>query len=162
VRLLRKRTNARSKTDEEGGAAAVEFALVLPIFLLLLLGIVQYGTIFLVRNQMTEAASDAARAGVAAGYSSAQGTANDAVQTDLDNDGAGLIPISCDNAALSCSASVLQTCPKAPTGYECLQVTITYDYAQDPVIPTLPFIPTPSTMTATSTVLISSSGTGST
>jgi Flp pilus assembly protein TadG len=128
--------------------------LVLPIFLLLLFGIVQYGTIFLVRNQMTEAASDAARAAVAAGQAQAQTIAQNAVGTDLDNDGAGLVPVNCGNSALTCTASILATCPNAPSAYQCLQVNITYNYSQRPVIPTMPFLPAPSTITATSTVLI--------
>lgn len=156
--IVRKQTNTAYKRDDEDGAAAVEFALVLPVFLLLLFGILTYGTIFLVHNQMTEAASDAARAAVAAGQSGAVSTANDAVATDLDNDGAGLIPVNCGTSSLSCVATPIQAgqpgCTNAPSGYECVEVTITYNYSQDPVIPTVPFMPTPSTMTATSTVLV--------
>lgn len=43
------------------GAAAVEFALVLPLFLLLLFGIMQFGTVMFLHNNMVNAAREAAR-----------------------------------------------------------------------------------------------------
>jgi Flp pilus assembly protein TadG len=45
----------------ERGAAAVEFALVLPFLLLLLLGIIEYGRLFYLQNSLTNAARVAAR-----------------------------------------------------------------------------------------------------
>jgi Flp pilus assembly protein TadG len=46
---------------EERGASAVEFAMVLPILIMLLLGIIQYGSLFLLQNRMNETARDTAR-----------------------------------------------------------------------------------------------------
>lgn len=46
---------------EERGASAVEFAMVLPILIMLLLGIIQYGSLFLLQTEMTGAARDTAR-----------------------------------------------------------------------------------------------------
>lgn len=43
------------------GAAAVEFALVLPIFLLLLFGIIQFGSVLFLHNNMVNAAREAVR-----------------------------------------------------------------------------------------------------
>jgi Flp pilus assembly protein TadG len=45
----------------EGGASAVEFALVLPILALFLLGIIQFGWYFFVANNASSAAREAAR-----------------------------------------------------------------------------------------------------
>ena len=45
----------------ESGATAVELAFALPVMLLIILGIIQFGTIFHVRNSMTDAARKAAR-----------------------------------------------------------------------------------------------------
>lgn len=49
------------KLRNEKGAAAVEFALVVPILLLLLLGIVEFGRIYNAQMQLTAAARDGAR-----------------------------------------------------------------------------------------------------
>ncbi|MET3933128.1 TadE/TadG family type IV pilus assembly protein [Arthrobacter sp. OAP107] len=45
----------------ESGAAAVEFALVVPLLLLLLLGIIEFGRVFNAQMQVTAAAREAAR-----------------------------------------------------------------------------------------------------
>jgi hypothetical protein len=43
------------------GAGAVEFAIIAPVFILLLLGIIEFSNIFLVQNHMTEVARDTVR-----------------------------------------------------------------------------------------------------
>lgn len=48
---------ARSRS----GAAAVEFAIVLPIFLMLLFGIIQFGSILFLHNNMVNAARETVR-----------------------------------------------------------------------------------------------------
>lgn len=45
----------------ESGAAAVEFALVVPVLLLLLLGIIEFGRVFNAQMQVTAAAREAVR-----------------------------------------------------------------------------------------------------
>lgn len=50
------------RLSSERGAAAVEFALVLPVLLLILLGIIEYGRAFYMQNSLTNAARVAARA----------------------------------------------------------------------------------------------------
>lgn len=142
----------RRRSDR--GASAVEFALVVPIFLVFVFGIIQYGTIFLVRNQMTEAASDAAHTAVTSTtVAAAEAAALSAVQQDLPNDGAGLMSATCSaGGPVTCTAAPPATC-NAPSGYQCLQVTITYNYGAHPVL-AFPLLPTPSTLTASSTVLI--------
>lgn len=47
---------------ERRGAAIVEFALVLPLLLVLIIGILTYGQYFLVAHEVQQAANDAARA----------------------------------------------------------------------------------------------------
>jgi len=55
-----------SATDPRGeaGAAALEFALVFPVFFLILYGMLHYGIVFVVSYGMTSAANDAARAAI--------------------------------------------------------------------------------------------------
>ena len=63
----------RRETDERG-ASAVEFALVLPLFCMLLFGIVQYGLFFWSAQSAANAARDGARRG-AVGQTCAELTA---------------------------------------------------------------------------------------
>jgi Flp pilus assembly protein TadG len=46
---------------DQGGASAVEFALIAPLLFSLLLGIIQYGSLFLVQARMADTARDTAR-----------------------------------------------------------------------------------------------------
>ena len=46
---------------DQGGASAVEFALIAPLLFGLLLGIIQYGSLFFIQARMTDTARDTAR-----------------------------------------------------------------------------------------------------
>lgn len=182
----------RGERRGEQGASAVEFAIILPLLVLFLFGIVEYGLIFFVNNGMTEATSDAARASLA-GYTTG-GTDAQIVQSalsylsaDLSNDSSGMIPgtSSCtsddtpvttggsvtaytDSASsptvpapsaadpVICAATISQPgtggC-NAPSGFECLKVVAEYGWQADPVIG-LPLLPTPATLTTSSSVLV--------
>lgn len=50
-----------TKKSKELGAVAVEFALILPIFLALILGVVEFGRAFSIQVSMAEGAREAAR-----------------------------------------------------------------------------------------------------
>jgi Flp pilus assembly protein TadG len=45
----------------ESGIVSVEFAIILPVFLLVIFGIIEFGSIFFLRNNMVNAAREAAR-----------------------------------------------------------------------------------------------------
>ena len=62
ARLRRVHDVMRGKGED--GAAAVEFALLLPLLVVLLFGFIQFGTAFNTRIQATNAAREAARAAV--------------------------------------------------------------------------------------------------
>lgn len=49
------------KRRGESGAAAAEFAIILPVFLALLFGIIQFGSVLFLHNNMVNAAREAAR-----------------------------------------------------------------------------------------------------
>ena len=60
--MLKTRVSARGqKKSKELGAVAVEFALILPVFLALILGVVEFGRAFSIQVSMAEGAREAAR-----------------------------------------------------------------------------------------------------
>lgn len=79
----RLRRARRSRRDGFGrdGSAAVEFALILPVLLLFLFGIVQFGFLFSVYNTMVHAAREGARGMAVEQLTAAEGEA--LVQTRL-------------------------------------------------------------------------------
>lgn len=79
-RLLRRQPPARKY--DEGGAAAVEFALILPVLLLVLFGIVQYGYYFFAAQNGSSVAREAARK-VAVGDCPTQSDLNSFVSSRL-------------------------------------------------------------------------------
>jgi Flp pilus assembly protein TadG len=58
---MRERTHFNRFWRDQRGASAVEFALIAPLLFALLLGTIQYGSLFLIQNRMTDAARDTAR-----------------------------------------------------------------------------------------------------
>ena len=62
----------RGRRDGTRGAAVVEMALVLPLFLMLLFGIIEFGWIFMVSHALTGAAREGCRTATLAGATDAQ------------------------------------------------------------------------------------------
>lgn len=85
--MKRHMTRVRTVSGRESGAAAVEFALVLPLLLVLLLGIIDFGLYYYNDLQLTHVARDAARylsVDDAAGADAAIGNAN-LISTTIDS-----------------------------------------------------------------------------
>lgn len=59
----------RPKACARRGAATVEFALVLPVFLLLLAGMIEFGQAFRIQHSLSTAARSGARSAIVAGVS---------------------------------------------------------------------------------------------
>lgn len=57
-------------TKDEGGASLVEFALVLPILLVIVFGLIEFGRLVAVTTQVTTASREGARFGIATGVAS--------------------------------------------------------------------------------------------
>lgn len=97
------------RVQEENGAAAVEFALVVPILIVLLLGIIEFGLAFSAQLQVTNAAREAARVMAIQNSTSAASSAALAAAPSLNpamtaSEVAYGITTSAGAAASSCSA----------------------------------------------------------
>jgi hypothetical protein len=125
-------TNTRSPNRNSAlqrGVAAVEFALVFPVFFLLVYGMITYGIIFIAQQSMTLAVQEGGRAALR--YSTDPGLAAcDAVNVQTSWLGANL---------LNCGTSkpVPIPCPY-PAPSQCMRVTVTYPYKTKPLVPIIP------------------------
>ena len=62
VRMFRGgRFRAVAYRNSDSGAAGLEFALIVPVFVIIVTGLIQFGAIFFLQNNMTNAAREAAR-----------------------------------------------------------------------------------------------------
>jgi hypothetical protein len=114
----------------QDGAAAVEFALLLPLLILLLFGFIQFGTAFNTRIQATNAAREAARLAV----------------VGIDNfgdlgGGDSFWEVVRDQAGVGSISNCTFDTENVVGG----QLTVTFEFPIDLVIP---FLPSPSSMQA--------------
>jgi Flp pilus assembly protein TadG len=133
----------RSSLREDRGASAVEFALVMPLLMLIVFGIIVYGFVFAQSLSLSNSARQAARSGVI------EGTTCDQINK-LATDSADTLGMDGDEATVtikrgtteatantfSCAVgSSIQPCKTQPTGTN-LYVELTY--STDPVVPLIP------------------------
>lgn len=132
--LRRAMRGAFSRSRRERGTAAVEFALVFPLFFVVLYGIVTFSLIFVAQQNLTLAAEEGARA--ALNYQSATSTAGAlaARSSAACTTAAGMVTSLISSATCVSSSN--------PCSYDatmdCIMVTLTYNYASKPLVPNLP------------------------
>ncbi|TCJ17980.1 pilus assembly protein [Parasulfuritortus cantonensis] len=136
------------RRTRQRGAAAVEFALVFVLFFMVMYGAIAYGVVFALRHTFTQAVNEGARAAlqdvgdIAAREALALSTATTAVSW---------------LGARAPTPVVNTDCVATTAAFTCVKVTITYDYAANPIIPAIPGlgIVLPDTLTAQAVVQIS-------
>lgn len=131
------RARRRSGDRAERGAAAVEFALIMPILLLLVFGIISYGYMLSFRQAVSQAAAEGARAAAVAQVAAdREGNALDAMNEALDSYG-----VTCADGALMRNGDAVGTCSvdvgdcENDSTVQCATVSIDYDYAENPLLP---------------------------
>lgn len=131
----------RRAPGRERGAAAVEFALVVPLLLVFLFGIISYGYMLSFRQSISQAAAEGARAAAVAPAAVVDKApiAFKAIEE--------VLGATCNSGYLACQAVPGDNC-------SCIEVTVTWDYAADPAKPKLIYdfaLPEKLTYVATST-----------
>lgn len=125
------------------GAAAIEFALVLPVFLMLLLGILAYGIYFAAVHTTAQLAADAARASVAGLTDTERASfARANVASNLAN-----YSVLLDASKVTVEAAAM---PSDATEF---RVAISYDASDLPIWSFTPFLPLPSSTIVQSAVI---------
>ncbi|MFS3128723.1 TadE/TadG family type IV pilus assembly protein [Nocardioides sp. Bht2] len=136
---------ARIRRREEDGASAVEFALLVIPLCLLLFGIITYAYMFSVRQALTQAAAEGARAAAVA-----KTDPNAAAIAAVNRAVSGTGNLSCNTNGLTCTSAVA---PCGSAAAQCATVTVRLDYgAFDPF--DIPLIPMPNTLSFTSSAEI--------
>jgi Flp pilus assembly protein TadG len=120
------------KGHEEEGSSAVEFALIAPVFLLIVFGAIGYGIYFGAAHSVQQLAADAARSAVA-GLSGAERTA--LAQAFLANNGGAYVLI--DPARL-----IIEAAP-SPSDPDQFLVRVSYDASALPIWNLHPPLPLP-------------------
>jgi len=117
------------------GAAALEFALVAPILLLLIYGAISFGLVLSVKHVMTESASEGARAAIGAQIVSGTDADQNAAYVRVAKARAtASLGIYSANAVITPAVGV---CDGAAQN-TCVTVTVTYPYRAHPIIPNAP------------------------
>ena len=122
----------------EDGAAAVEFALLLPLLVVLLFGFIQFGAAFNTRIQATNAAREAARLAVVG------------IDDWSDVGGAPFWQVVKEEAGLG----TITNCTLSTDGVVGGSLTVSFDFPLDLVIPFMPSPPSWQTGTATASMRI--------
>lgn len=137
--VLGERARPRSRDRADRGAAAVEFALIMPILLLLVFGIISYGYMLSFRQAISQAAAEGARAAAVAQVAADRDdNALDAVNEALDSYGvtcAGVNgPLQRNDDTVGDCSVVIAACAN-DASVQCATVNIDYAYDDHPLLP---------------------------
>lgn len=138
----------RQHLQRQDGVAALEFAIVAMVFLVILFGILTYGFIFGLDQSMNHAAEEGARSAISTTTPAAAITkAQDTAMARLGWLGANIQPS-------DVVATVVTGLPECDSNVaiQCIKVTITYPWSTRPLIPQFPGLPTPNQMQAVAIV----------
>lgn len=141
----------RHQHQHQDGAVVVEFAIVFVLFVTLLAGLIQYGTIFAVQQSLSHAAAEATRAAVdVVDETEAQDRAEAVVADQLDWLREEGITVGPDPMAMPCEEAAPAT---YPAGTDCFVVRVAYDWANHALVPTMFAVATPQTLTARAVIV---------
>lgn len=145
---LNARRARRGHLRQQRGSTAVEFAMIFPLFFVVLYGIVTFSMIFVAQQSLTLAAEEGARAALT--YQKSD-NATDAL--------AARVATTCPTASgmlatMVASATCNATTAACNSGMQCVNVVLTYSYVNNPLIPSLPLLGNvlPNTLTSSATI----------
>ncbi len=132
----------------EQGAAAVEFALVAPLLLVLVFGVVSYGYMLSFRQALSQGAAEGARAAAVSPYPAAADRELAALNAINDALGVDAYGVRCagvaagsalkkDSVTVGTCSVITAACAQDPTK-TCVTVTLDYHYRDHPLLPNFP------------------------
>lgn len=131
------------RTDD--GAAAIEFAIIMPILMILVFGVISFGYMLSFRQAVSQGAAEGARAAAVAPSSTstgdrqttARGAINDALRSygvECKDDGT---LVHSGGPSGTCTVEVKDSCTAGPSGARCAKVTLNYPYRSNSLLPGL-------------------------
>jgi Flp pilus assembly protein TadG len=152
------------RRNDDSGASAVEFALLMPVFFAILFGIISYGWMLSFRQSISQAASEGARA-IAVAPSGSTTTKTDAITAI--NKVLGSYNVTCTSTGtLTHNGDTVGTCTVPSTTspctgsatLQCATVVLNYSYRDHALIPSFPGlgVTLPSTLKFSTTVTTNS------
>lgn len=138
-----------------GGIAALEFAIVTPLMLTLVIGIVYYGMVLALQQVLTLAAEEGARAALRypSGASANNAAATQALRVAAASTTAlATLPANLRSELQSSSPAQAVACA-TPSGTVCVRVTLTLPTTN--ILPAVPLVPVPATLSGSATVQLS-------
>jgi Flp pilus assembly protein TadG len=133
----------RAHLRREDGVAALEFAIVSMVFLVMLYGIITYGYIYGMDQSLNHAAEEGARAAISTTTDAA--ALSTAKQTAFDR-------LSNYQPSLQLSDITTEIVSNCDGTFKCIKVTIVYPWTSRPIIPAFPGLPTPGQLSAVALV----------
>ena len=127
---------------DDSGTSAVEFAILMPVFLLLLTGMLAYGIYFSAAHSLQQLAADAARTAIAG--------LDEAERNELVGD---FLDANADSYALIDPARLTATIGDKPGDPDHYRVVLTYDASDLPIWNLYPPLPRPSQQIAYSSTI---------
>lgn len=147
-----RRSRRKQRRQEDSGAVAVEFALLLPLLITFLVGVVTYGYMLAFQQSITEASAEGARAAAIAppdkSATDRTTSATNAINRAMSNYG-----ISCGNGGLTCTVT-FAACSGDPS-HNCASVKVSYNWSTNPRVPTIPLLPAPDKLEHKSVIEVS-------
>lgn len=141
---------ARRRAVDERGAAIVEFALVVPLFLFILFGLIAFGLMLALKQSVTQSAEEGARASIGVFLPAGATQAMEEAEREqrafaAAKDGLEWLGDKCckspdgrfagedPGASITIDPNVIE-CPNAP-GVDCMRVRVSYPYRERPLVP---------------------------
>ncbi|WP_432261644.1 TadE/TadG family type IV pilus assembly protein [Cupriavidus sp. TMH.W2] len=154
--LLRARVNRRINRRRFGaGSAAIEFAIVAPVLITIVIGIVYYGMLLALQQVLTLAAEEGARAALRypAGVSGSGAAATQGARISAAAAMArGALPTSIRNELSSGDVAQAVPCVSGSTDV-CVQVTLNLPTTN--ILPAVPIVPVPAMLSGSAMVQLS-------
>ncbi len=130
------------RRSDQRGAVLVEFSLVVVLLFFLLYALVAYGLMLALKQSVTNAASEGARAAIGADLQASYDASRDSLEwlgsKCCRSDGSFSPQVAGAPLAINPQRAYCSSTATSPGDPECVTVSVSYDYAGSPLLPPLP------------------------